>query len=144
MRREPATQCHQHNKQNQQTNCPKSFILSLGIMISLAFNIFLIITLPTSLQLILLDISDIFMVFILPVKVSFLICPLCSLYHGECSAVGPGALKPSVGDGIESRRPWFCSPVSLYSFLCCLSSLHLYWCVHQSIIITIIIISGTA
>ena len=90
------------------------------------FNIFLIITLLTSLQLLLLDISDIFMVFILPVKVSFLICPLCSLYHGECSAVGPGALKPSVGDGIESRRLWFCSPVSLYSFLCCLSILHHY------------------
>ena len=61
------------------------------------------------------DISDIFMVFILPVKVSFLICPLCSLYHGECSAVGPGALKPSVGDGIESRRP--CSALHFLSIL---------------------------
>ena len=56
------------------------------------------------------------MVFILPVKVSFVVCPLCSLFHGECSAVGPGALKPSDGDGIESRRPWFCSPHSLSSF----------------------------
>ena len=103
----------------------------------MAFNIFLIITILTSLQLLLLDISDIFMVFILPVKVSFLICPLCSLYHGECSAVGPGAFKPSVGDGIEYRRP--CSALHFLSihFLYCLSILHLYWCVHQSIIIII-------
>ena len=71
------------------------------------FNIFLIITLLNSLQL--KDISDIFMVFILLVKV---VCPLCSRYYGECSAVG----QPSDGDGIESRRPWFCSPLSLSSF----------------------------
>ena len=49
----------------------------------------MIISLLTSLQLLLLDISDIF---ILPMKVSFIICHLFSLYHGECSAVGPGAL----------------------------------------------------
>ena len=48
--------------------------------------------------------------------------------------VGPGALKPKVGDGIKSRRP-FSAPV-LHSFillffffvLCLL--LHLYWCVY--------------
>ena len=50
--------------------------------------------------------------------------------------VGPGALKPKVGDGIKSRRP-FSAPV-LHSFillffffvLCLL--LHLYWCVYNN------------
>ena len=49
--------------------------------------------------------------------------------------VGPGALKPKVGDGIKSRRP-LSAPV-LHSFillffffvLCLL--LHLYWCVYN-------------
>ena len=53
--------------------------------------------------------------------------------------VGPGALKPKVGDGIKSRRP-LSAPV-LHSFillffffvLCLL--LHLYWCVYKIIII---------
>ena len=50
--------------------------------------------------------------------------------------VGPGALKPKVGDGIKSRRP-LSAPV-LHSFillffffvLCLL--LHLYWCVYNN------------
>ena len=50
--------------------------------------------------------------------------------------VGPGALKPKVGDGIKSRRP-LSAPV-LHSFillffffvLCLL--LHLYWCVYSN------------
>ena len=39
--------------------------------------------------------------------------------------------KPSVGDGVESRRP--CSVLHFLSinFLCCLSILHLYWCVQS-------------
>ena len=52
------------------------------------------------------------------------------------SMVGPGALKPKVGDGIKSRRP-LSAPV-LHSFillffffvLCLL--LHLYWCVYNN------------
>ena len=47
--------------------------------------------------------------------------------------VGPGALKPKVGDGIKSRRP-FSAPVLhsfiLLFFLCLL--LHLYWCVYNN------------
>ena len=50
--------------------------------------------------------------------------------------VGPGALKPKVGDGMKSRRP-LSAPV-LHSFillffffvLCLL--LHLYWCVYNN------------
>ena len=34
--------------------------------------------------------------------------------------VGPGALKPSVGDGIESRRPLVCSYCSCVLQLCLL------------------------
>ena len=57
--------------------------------------------------------------------------------------VGPGALKPKVGDGIKSRRP-LSAPV-LHSFillffffvLCLL--LHLYWCVYNNNKIIIII-----
>ena len=46
------------------------------------------------------------------------------------AVVGPGALKPTVGDGIESRRPllhqfYF---LSFFSF----SYLHLYWCVYNN------------
>ena len=50
--------------------------------------------------------------------------------------VGPGALKPKVGDGIKSRRP-LSAPV-LHSFILlffffvfCLL-LHLYWCVYNN------------
>ena len=49
--------------------------------------------------------------------------------------VGPGALKPKVGDGIESRRPLSAPvlhsfiPSSLF-FFCLL--LHLYWCVNNN------------
>ena len=84
----------------------------------MAFNIFLIITLLTSLQPLLLHISDIFMVFILPVKVSFLICPLCSRYYGEYAAIGP-----ALGwRWYRVQKAVFCSPLSLY----------LYWCVHHN------------
>ena len=51
--------------------------------------------------------------------------------------VGPGALKPKVGDGIKSRRP-LSAPVyttfihsSLLFFVLCLL-LHLYWCVYNN------------
>lgn len=50
--------------------------------------------------------------------------------------VGPGALKPSVGDGIiESRRPLIHSVSDLYLsclsvfFDCLFSCVHLSWCV---------------
>ena len=49
--------------------------------------------------------------------------------------VGPGALKPKVGDGIKSRRP-LSAPVyhsffSSFFFVLCLL-LHLYWCVYNN------------
>ena len=55
--------------------------------------------------------------------------------------VGPGARKSSVGEGIESRRPLFCSGIttlhSLYYifFSPSFSHLHLFWCVSIIIII---------
>ena len=53
--------------------------------------------------------------------------------------VGPGALKPKVGDGIKSRRP-LSAPVYIYYihhssllFFCVLCLLlHLYWCVYNN------------
>ena len=51
--------------------------------------------------------------------------------------VGPGALKPKVGDGIKSRRP-LSAPVLhsfillfFFCFVLCLL-LHLYWCVYNN------------
>ena len=44
--------------------------------------------------------------------------------------VGPGALKPKVGDGIKSRRP-LSAPV-LHSFFVLCLLLHLYWCVYNN------------
>ena len=42
--------------------------------------------------------------------------------------VGPGALKPSVGDGIESRRPLVCSYYSCVLSLCLLLFLSHFFC----------------
>ena len=48
--------------------------------------------------------------------------------------VGPGALKPKVGDGIKSRRP-LSAPVYttfIHSSLVLCLLLHLYWCVYNN------------
>ena len=53
----------------------------------------------------------------------YIIILISSIFGG--AVVGPGALKPTVGDGIESRRPLII--IVSFLFLPLLPYLHLHW-----------------